>query len=38
LSQGLVTYIVLGSEERLKTLKCPVSNKDEEYILRIFQI
>ena len=36
MSQGLVTYIVLGSEERLKTLKCPVSNKDEEYIFANF--
>ena len=36
MSQGLVTYIVLGSEERLKTLKCPVSNKDEDYIFANF--
>ena len=36
MSQGLVTYIVLGSEERLKTLKLPVSNKDEEYIFANF--
>ena len=36
MSQGLVTYIVLGSEKRLKTLKCPVSNKDEEYIFANF--
>jgi len=36
LSQGLVTYIVLGSEERLKTLKLPVSNIEEEYLFANF--
>ena len=36
MSQGLVTYIVLGSEERLKTLKLPVSNKEEEYLFANF--
>jgi hypothetical protein len=36
LSQGLVTYIVLGSEERLKTLKLPVSNREEEYLFANF--
>ena len=36
MSQGLVTYIVLGSEERLKTLKRPVSDKEEEYLFTNF--
>ena len=36
MSQGLVTYIVLGSEERLKTLKLPVSNREEEYLFANF--
>ena len=36
MSQGLVTYIVLGSEERLKTLKLTESDKDEEYIFANF--
>ena len=36
MSQGLVTYIVLGSEERLKTLKLPVSNIEEEYLFANF--
>ena len=36
MSQELVTYIVLGSKERLKTLKRPISDKDEEYIFANF--
>ena len=36
MSQGLVTYIVLGSKERLKTLKLPVSNREEEYLFANF--
>ena len=36
MSQGLVTYIVLGSEERLKTLKLPISNREEEYLFANF--
>ena len=36
MSQGLVTYIILGSEERLKTLKLPVSNREEEYLFANF--
>jgi hypothetical protein len=36
LSQELVTYIVLGSYERLKDLKLPVSTKKEEYLLANF--
>ena len=36
MSQGLVTYIVLGSKERLKTLKLPVSNIEEEYLFANF--
>ena len=36
MSQGLVTYIVLGSKERLKTLKLPVSNGEEEYLFANF--
>ena len=36
MSQGLVTYIVLGSDERLKTLKLPVSNIEEEYLFANF--
>ena len=36
MSQGLVTYIVLGSQERLKSLKCPISDKEEEYIFANF--
>ena len=36
MSQGLVTYIVLGSEERLKTLKLPVSSIEEEYLFANF--
>jgi len=36
LSQGLITYIVLGSSERLKGLKLPLSSKKEEYVLTNF--
>ena len=36
MSQELVTYIVLGSYERLKDLKLPVSTKKEEYLLTNF--
>ena len=36
MSQGLVTYIVLGSSERLKGLKLPLSSKKEEYVLTNF--
>ena len=36
MSQGLVTYIVLGSEERLKTLKLTISNREEEYLFANF--
>ena len=36
MSQGFVTYIVLGSEERLKTLKLPISNREEEYLFANF--
>ena len=32
MNQELVTYIVLGSYERLKNLKLPSSNKLEEYL------
>ena len=32
MNQELVTYIVLGSYERLKNLKLPSSNKFEEYL------
>ena len=32
MNQELVTYIILGSEERLKKVKIPQSNKTEEYI------
>ena len=33
MSQELVTYIVLGSHERLKGLKLPNSSKNEEFLL-----
>jgi|TARA_B110000003_G_scaffold185225_1_gene184081 hypothetical protein len=33
LSQELVTYIVLGSESRLKNVKLPLDTKYEEYLL-----
>ena len=33
MSQELITYIVLGSNKRLKGLKLPNSSKNEEYIL-----
>ena len=36
MSQELVTYIVLGSAERLKKLKCPKSNKSEEFLFANF--
>jgi hypothetical protein len=36
LSQGLITYIVLGSSDRLKGLKLPLSSKKEEYVLTNF--
>jgi hypothetical protein len=36
LSQELVTYIVLGSANRLKSLKLPSSNKFEEYLFANF--
>ena len=36
MTQGLVTYIVLGSKERLKTLKLPISNREEEYLFANF--
>ena len=36
MSQGLVTYIVLGSSKRLKGLKLPLSSKKEEYVLTNF--
>ena len=36
MSQGLVTYIVLGSQERLKSLRCPISDEEEEYIFANF--
>ena len=36
MSQGLITYIVLGSSERLKGLKLPISSKKEEYVLTNF--
>ena len=36
MSQELVTYIVLGSAERLKKLKCPKSNNNEEFIFANF--
>ena len=36
MSLGLVTYIILGSEERLKNLKLPLSNKEEKYIFANF--
>ena len=36
MSQGLITYIVLGSSERLKGLKLPLSSKKEEYVLTNF--
>ena len=36
MSQGLVTYIVLGSSERLKGLKLPLSSKKEEFVLTNF--
>jgi hypothetical protein len=32
LNQELVTYIILGSEERLKKVKIPQSNESEEYV------
>ena len=36
MSQGLVTYIILGSAKRLEKLKVPSSNKFEEYIFSNF--
>ena len=33
MSQELVTYIVLGSESRLKNVKLPLDTKYEEYLL-----
>jgi len=36
LNQELVTYIVLGSESRLKNIKLPLANKYEEYLLANF--
>jgi hypothetical protein len=36
LSQELITYIVLGSHERLKGLKAPTSSSKEEYIFANF--
>jgi len=36
LNQELVTYIVLGSESRLKNIKLPSANKYEEYLLANF--
>ena len=35
MNQELVTYIVLGSYERLKGLKLPNSSKNEEFVLAI---
>ncbi len=32
MNQELVTYIILGSEERLKKVKIPQSNETEEYV------
>ena len=32
MNQELVTYIILGSEERLKKVKIPQSNESEEYV------
>jgi hypothetical protein len=36
LNQELVTYIVLGSESRLKNIKLPLANQYEEYLLANF--
>ena len=36
MNQELVTYIVLGSNQRLKNIKIPLSNKMEEYLLANF--
>jgi hypothetical protein len=36
LNQELITYIVLGSHERLKGLKAPTSSSKEEYIFANF--
>ena len=36
MSQELITYIVLGSANRLKSLKLPSSNKLEEYLFANF--
>ena len=36
MNQELVTYIVLGSESRLKNIKLPLTNKYEEYLLANF--
>ena len=36
MSQGLITYIILGSSDRLKGLKLPLSSKKEEYVLTNF--
>jgi|TARA_B100000768_G_C11192994_1_gene338180 hypothetical protein len=38
LNQELVTYIVLGSESRLKNIKLPLANKYEEYLLANFSL
>ena len=36
MSQGLVTYIILGSAKRLQKLKVPPSTKTEEYLFSNF--
>ena len=36
MNQELITYIVLGSHERLKGLKAPTSSSKEEYIFANF--
>ena len=36
MSQELVTYIVLGSESRLKNIKVPSNTKYEEYLVSNF--
>ena len=38
MNQELVTYIVLGSESRLKNIKLPLANKYEEYLLANFSL
>ena len=37
MSQELITYIILGSHNRLKNLKTPVLDKSEEYIFANFK-